>query len=372
MATINFATREITAKLVYYGTSGAGCNTNVRQLHRLVPSDRRSRLHKFGPGDSDERSFYFDYVAGKDSRINGFDLHLRVYSLPGGLSLDAHRHEVMKDVDALVYVADARPVAEAANMDQLLALEEQLSKTGLELASLPIVIQVNHTDDDTARPAEDVVYDLNPYGFPVIPAIATEPRGVLETHTELAGALTARIRDNMAGNAAAITVTAVHRAERIDDEDVIRGHIEAIQAVTTATPASSLGEEMPTPSTPTPRVELPFQPRDFVGTHPVQVLSSRLEGSTIVIELLMQPMSGGDPKPLRIELANRPTDTPALDRVMPAQPEPTRLGDYIPDTYDLPEEEGPDLPGWLYGVIGVLGGLAIGVLGASLIGLSLF
>lgn len=375
MATINFATREITAKLVYYGASKAGSNTNLRQLHRLVPSPGRSRLHKFGPGDTDERTYYFEFVAPQEQRVNGFDLKLRVYSLPGALALDAHRLEVIKDVDALVLVADARPDQEAANMDHLLALEELLGKTGLELASLPMVIQVNHLDDPSARSVTDVVYDLNPYGFPVIPAVAIEPRGVLETHTEVAGALVARIRDNMAGSTAAITLTALHRAERETDEDVIRGHIEAIQQVTTATPASSLGDDGPTPSTPRPRVELPFQPPEFTGTQPVQLLSANIEGTAIEIELLMQSTTGGDPRPLRIVLANRPTETPVARRVasqVPASPDLPDVGDFIPDSYDLPEEEGPDLPGWVYGLIGVAGGLAIGVLGTSLIGMSLF
>ena len=372
MATINFATREITAKFVYFGATGAGSNSNVRALHRLVPTQGRSRLHKFGPGDTAERTFYFDYVSTDEDKINGFDLRLRIYSLPGGLVLEAHRNEVMKDVDALVFVADARPGQEAANMDHLLALEEVLGHHGLELASLPIVIQVNHGDDPTARTPEDVVYDLNPYGFPVVPAVATEPRGVLETHQELTGALTARLRDNLSGSAAAISMKAVHRTESTSDEDVIRSHIEAIQAVTTATPISSLGEEMPTPATPSPRIELPFQPKEFVGTHPVKVLDARLEGTTVELEVLMQPMSGGDPKPLRILLHNRPTETPALKRNEIARPEPASVGDYIPETYDLPGEQGTDLPGWMYGIIGVLGGLAIGVLGASFIGLSLF
>ncbi len=89
MATIDFGNREITAKLVYFGATGAGSNTNVRQLHRLVPTTSRSRLHKFGPGDSAERSFYFDYRLPESERINGFDLRLRLYSLPGGLELEA-------------------------------------------------------------------------------------------------------------------------------------------------------------------------------------------------------------------------------------------------------------------------------------------
>jgi hypothetical protein len=376
MATINFATREITTKLVYFGASGAGSNTNLRQLHRQVTSARKSRLHRFGPGDTEERSFYFDYVAGPSDNLNGFAILRRVYSLPGALELEAHRLEVVRDLDGLVFVADARPGQDTANMDQLLLLEQMLATQGLELASLPLVIQVNQAGQDDARPPEDVVYDLNPYGFPVQRAVASEGVGVLETLVELTGAISARIRDHMAGNESSISVVAVHRPQKLSDDDIIRSHIEAIQAVSEATPTSAVGADLPTPLTSTPRVALPFQPPDFAGTEPVRVVAHRVLRGTIEVDLVMQSSDGEFAKPLTVVLENRPTVTPARPRGSSMPPAPAamppegRIADYLPATYNIPTLMAPDMPGWMYGLIGVLGGVAIGVLGAVVVGMS--
>lgn len=382
MATINFATREISTKLVYVGASSAGCNTNVRQLHKLVTASEKSRLHQFGPGDTEERSFYFDYVGTDADRINSFDLLTRVYSLPGGLTLKAHRDEVMRDLDALVVVADARPGEENSNMDHLIHLEQILSEQGLELSALPVILQVNHCDATDARPTEDVVYDLNPYGFEVVDATAINGRGVKDTHLKLMGNLGTRIHDNMAGNAAALSLTAIHRATRLRDDEVIRKHIEVIQTQTTATPASSVGGDTDTPSGPAPTIEVAFQPRAFIGSHPCKVLGTKLDNNQVRVTLLMQPMSGGETRQLTVVLANRPTDTPAAPRHQPphvtsAHSAPTgvstvngdHIRDYLPDSYTPAPAEGFDLPSWVYGAVGIGGGVVIGVLGAFLVGM---
>ena len=373
MAIINFATREITAKVVYFGPSGAGCNTNLKQLHRLLNAAEKSQLHKFGPSDSNERTYYFDYVTPVSENVNDFRMRFRVYSLPGKLELAAHRHEVMSDVDALVFVADARADRAHANMDSLLELERMLSLQGLELAAVTMVLQVNHVDAEDARKISEVVFDINPYGFPVISAIANDHRGVVETHAEITGATSARIRDNMAGNEATITVIAVHRATRETDEDVIRGHIEAIQGATQSTPPQqehgtvSHGEGIPLP---TPTVEVPFQPRDFVGSHPVSVLSARVDNGVVSVDVVMEPMGGGPPRRLTVNLANRPTDTPPVARHAPPSvvPPENRVANYLPEVVDFSDMQPGDLPGIWYGVLGLSAGVIIGALISYLLG----
>jgi len=373
MAIINFATREITAKVVYFGPSGAGCNTNLKQLHKLLNTAERSQLHKFGPSDSQERTYYFDYVTQSTEDVNDFRMRYRVYSLPGDLELPAHRHEVMTDVDALVFVADARSDRATANMDSLLELERMLSLQGLELAAVPVVLQVNHVDSDKSRKISDVVFDINPYGFPVISAVANSHRGVVETHTEVVGATAARIRDNMAGNEATITLTAVHRATRETDEDIIRTHIEAIQGATQSTPPQqehgtvSHGEGIPVPI---PTVEVPFQPRAFVGSHPVSVVSARVENGVVAVDVVMEPMGGGEPRRLTVHLANRPTDTPPVPRHAPPSvvPPENRVADYLPEVVDFSDVATGDLPGIWYGVLGLSAGVLIGGLTSYLVG----
>src|SRR6478609_5312689 len=100
MATINFATREIQAKVVYFGATGAGCTTNLEHLHNTVVGRRKSSLRGFGVGEALERSWYFQYAI--DAPVEGFEMMVRVYCLPGAVELEVHREEVMADVDGVV------------------------------------------------------------------------------------------------------------------------------------------------------------------------------------------------------------------------------------------------------------------------------
>jgi len=369
MATINFAIREISAKLVYFGATDAGSNTNVRRLYEVLPAREKSRLHKFGPSDTEERSWYFDYVPGDDTNVEGFSLRLQVYSLPGGLMLDAHRKQVLEELDGVVFVADARAARGQANLDSLLHLEAALNEQQLELRAAPVVLQVNHVDAETARDAQDVVFDLNPYGFPVLRAVARENRGVLEAQREIREMVTQRIRDNLTGAGAQVRLTAVHRPRRTTDMDIIQQHIEAIQTLASGVPDISNEANAIVELAPGPSVEVPFQPRDFLGSHPTKLLSSHIQGDRIILDVVMKRMSSDDARRLEVVLVNRPTDTPPMERsdapsLAPAslQSDTGSIGDYLPATVELERPPARDLPGWAYGIMGVLGGVVIGAL----------
>ncbi len=379
MATINFATREITTKIVYFGATGAGSNTNVQRLYELVDGHDKSNLHKFGPLGVDERSWYFDYVPGGPHTINGFRLCYRIYSLPGRLELRAHREEVISSTDALVFVSDARPERNASNLDSMLGLEELLATTGIELANLPVVLQVNHVDHPKARLDDAVAYDLNPYGWTVVSACARDGRGVLATHEEVSEIVTRRIHDNLAGKEAAITIVAVHQPERESDVDVIRAHIDAISAKSASTPPELVAEHSGSVQGGTEAyvIELPFQPRELLGCSPTEVLSTQVEVDRVVVELRMTPMRGTEDKRLTVILENRPTDTPPVPRHQPSEartepPVEGRVFDYLPATVDLEAPDpAADLPPLWYGVMGVSGGVVIGLLLGYLVGVVL-
>ncbi|MEQ1505140.1 MAG: hypothetical protein ABMB14_23095 [Myxococcota bacterium] len=316
MATINFATRELAAKIVYFGATSAGCNTNLERLHALIPGRSKSALHKFGPRESDERSMYFDYLSLDPAPIDGFAQVVRVYSLPGGIGLQAHRDEVMRAVDGIVFVADARGDRNAANVDALLGLETLLTALALDMSALPIVLQVNHTDSPEARPVADVVFDLNPFGFPAIPAIARQDHGVLETHGELLRGMTERIRNAVIGQTPGLRLTAIHDPVRRTDTDVIQAHVDTIQERAEITPQiDDVAVELPDdvddaaglPAGPT--IEVPFQPRELVGSHPVRILAAEIDADHVRVELLMERMGGAESRRLTVLLANRPTDT---------------------------------------------------------------
>lgn len=381
MATINFATREVTAKIVYIGASGAGSNTNVRRLYSLLEARETSRLHKFGPGDTEERSWYFEYVVRGAPRVGTFLMRYRVYSLPGGLTLPAHRDEVLRDCDAIVLVADSRPEAAAQNVEVLFDLERTLAAMGIELSTVPLVLQLNHRDAEGALTVEAMTSELNPFGFPVTEAIARQGDGVLATHSEVTAALEARLRDHLSGNAGSVQLTALHEPDRETDDDVVRGHVEAIRERSEAEAQADIDEltqrhfeHLPEG----PEVEVAFQPREYVGSSPSKVLSVDVLRDEVRIDLVMEHMGGGEARRLTLRLLNRPTDAPAVTRstpksTAPPAPETDRVFDYLPDVEEFTSpgpvsDDDDQTPPVFYGLTGLVGGLVIGGLLAYLVG----
>ena len=127
-----------------------------------------------------------------------------------------------------------------------------------------------------------------------------------------------------------------------------------------------------------PMVEVPFQPREFVGSSPSRVLNVEVQRDEVHLDLVMERMGGGTPRRLTVRLVNRPTDTPALARSVPVTtvepaPESDRVFDYLPESVDI-THPGPvkastsDMPPLAYGVVGLGGGVVIGALLSYLVG----
>ncbi|MCB9673555.1 MAG: GTPase domain-containing protein [Alphaproteobacteria bacterium] len=367
MAVINFAHREITAKIVYFGATGAGCNTNVRALYELLEgTEVKSRLHEFGPGDTKERTWYFD-VQVPASKLSGFTIRYRVYSMPGGLTLLAHRKQVMEGVDAIVLVADSRADAANANEQALLELEEVLAEQELELAGLPVVLQVNQTDREGARDETAVVFDLNPYGFPVLSAAAKSHVGVRDTFDRIATLTLERIRLAMAGEEGAIALKAVHRPTAETDDDVVKKHLAALRREGSTASERTLDAAPSTATPPGSSVEVPFQPRDFAGSYPVRVVEANMEDGQVYVDVEFERMGGGETRQLRVKLANRPTDSPAMPR--PVALPVTSASPVMNVTQNLPDKveltswvEDDDMPPVWYGILGIGGGIVTGVM----------
>lgn len=334
MALINFAHREITAKVVYFGAPKAGCNTNLQVLHDTVRASERSRLHEFGPSEEEERTRYFEYVPEGTAPITGFSTRFRVYSMPGGLLHPVHREEVLKNTDAIVFVADARRGCDQRNVDALLELERGLAEIGIEMAALPMVIQVNHTDADGASSPADVTRDLNPYDFPVVAAVARDTVGVVATHKTIASATVSRIQDNLSGRESSVVLTAVHRSTRENDDEVVRRHLDALS---TAEHQALLSGDYAT-LTRGAEYEIPFQPREFVGMRPVELRATAIEGDRVFVDLVMERISGGQPAILPLVLVNRPADIEPLITVTTASHTPAPIASVAPPTAMLPDK----------------------------------
>ena len=371
MAILNFAHREITAKIVYFGAPSAGSSTNVRMLHEILPAREKSELHAFGPDGERERIVFFGYVPEQARLMKGFGLRWQVYAVPGGVLDTGHRREVLSGTDAVVFVADARPDRDQSNLESLLDLERLLREDGVEMAAIPMVIQVNHTDASQSRDPEAVVFDLNPYGFPVIDAVARDQKGVIEAHEQVTAVTTARIRESLSGREATIPLVAVHAPHRETDEEIVLRHIESIgRANREEARQDEVAPHQWSGMLVAGEIEVPFQPADFAGTHPKQVLAALIEGDTIALDLLMDKEGGGTPRRLKVTLQNRPTASPALPRAgtprnaTPVEARTPGVLETVPDRIDLipfaPSRT--DLPPLFYGVAGLGSGVLIGLL----------
>ncbi len=375
MAVINFARREIITKIVYFGAPGAGATSNLRGLYARTDGDTQGPLLPFGPEDHAERTLFFE-VRPRGVELPGFALRVRLYSLPGGLEEPSHRLEVCRELDAAVFVADARPGRNDTNIEALLDLDRLLKDLDLELSSLPMVFQVNHTDQPAALPTEQVVYDLNPYGHPVVPATASDGQGVLETLEHVLGMLTERIRDNLAGRPTQLQVHAIHRQEALTPKQIVTAHERAIHLAQAEKPGPETSTAPATWSRSRydilpagPSVEVPYQPPELVGMRPIHVLDTRVDRDRVKIDLVMDDQEGAHPTRLRVMLVPpgreaTPTAPQHPTGTVPAQrprPESTAT---LPERIEIVSARAAadsHAEVW-YGVAGAVGGIIAGLL----------
>jgi signal recognition particle receptor subunit beta len=229
MALINFARKEVEAKVVYYGPAFSGKTTNVQVLHGLVPDAQRGSLNILAT--EEDRTLFFDYVPVSIGQIAGFSAKFKLFTVPGQVFYKETRRIVLQGADAVVFVADSSPDRADANIDSLIDLEENLRSHGLDLSSIPLVIQLNKRDVPGARGQAEMVTDLNPFGVPIVEAVSSKGTGVMETLKAVTDIAAARIRDNLAGRQTAVALTAVERPEVEDERKVIRDHLEKIKRV---------------------------------------------------------------------------------------------------------------------------------------------
>lgn len=179
MVSINYATREVSCKIVYYGPGLSGKTTNLQYVHRKVPPETKGKLISLAT-DAD-RTLYFDFLPINIGAINGFAAKFQLYTVPGQVYYNATRKLVLRGVDGLVFVADSQPDKMDENIESLSNLKENLAEYGYRLEELPIVIQYNKQDLPGVLTPEQIRPILNTHGWVEYSASATEGFGVFDT-----------------------------------------------------------------------------------------------------------------------------------------------------------------------------------------------
>ena len=180
MSLINYATREIHCKIVYYGPGLCGKTTNLQYIFQKTNPDAKGKLISLAT--ETERTLYFDFLPLSLGEIRGFKTRFHLYTVPGQVFYDASRKLILKGIDGVVFVADSQVVRMEANLESLENLRSNLEERGYNLDKLPYVIQYNKRDLPDVAPVEELRKLLNPTNVPDYEAVAAGTgQGVFDT-----------------------------------------------------------------------------------------------------------------------------------------------------------------------------------------------
>ncbi len=179
MSFINYSSREINCKIVYYGPGLCGKTTNLQFIYSKTNPDLKGKMISLAT--ETERTLFFDFLPLALGEIRGFQTRFHLYTVPGQVFYDASRKLILKGVDGVVFVADSQIERMEANLESLDNLKLNLAEQGYELDKTPYIIQYNKRDLPNAAPLDEIRRLLNPAGVPDFEACATVGQGVFET-----------------------------------------------------------------------------------------------------------------------------------------------------------------------------------------------
>ena len=179
MASINYAIREISVKIVFYGPGLSGKTTNLQVIHRKIPIDYRSDMVSLAT--ETDRTLFFDFLPLDLGKIKGFSTKFQLYTVPGQVYYNATRKLVLRGVDGVVFVVDSAQDKMQENLESFQNLHDNLAEYGIKQGSIPIVIQYNKRDLPNALPVQTLDKTINKFGYPWNEAVANQGKGVFES-----------------------------------------------------------------------------------------------------------------------------------------------------------------------------------------------
>jgi len=179
MSLVNYSTREITSKIVYYGPGRSGKTTNLQYIYGQVPEDRRGRMVSLAT--ETDRTLFFDFLPLDLGTISGFQTRFQLYTVPGQVYYDATRKLVLQGADGVVFVADSQRAQAEENVESFRNLQVNLLEQGVDPRQIPMVLQYNKRDLPGVMSIDELDDLLNYRDLPRYEARALAGAGVFDT-----------------------------------------------------------------------------------------------------------------------------------------------------------------------------------------------
>ena len=181
MSLVNYATREITCKIVYYGPGRSGKTTNLHYIYGQVPEDRKGKMVSLAT--QTDRTLFFDFLPLDLGSISGFTTKFQLYTVPGQVYYQATRKLVLHGADGVVFVADSQSRQLDENIESFQDLHANLSEQGIDPRGMPLVVQYNKQDlpAELILPVPELSDAINFRDAPEFSADALHGPGIFET-----------------------------------------------------------------------------------------------------------------------------------------------------------------------------------------------
>jgi len=176
---VNYHTKEINCKIVYYGPGLGGKTTNIKYVYQKTSDSAKSQIVTLNT--ENERTLFFDFLPLDLGQIRGFKTRFHLYTVPGQTFYEASRKLILRGVDGIIFVADSQVEKIDANLESLLDLEKNLKEQGYDIGKIPLVLQWNKRDLPNIVSQDDLDKNLNKFKSPVFESVATDGTGVFDT-----------------------------------------------------------------------------------------------------------------------------------------------------------------------------------------------
>lgn len=179
MSLINYSSKEITCKIVYYGPGRCGKTTNLQYIYSKIPDAKRSSMVSLAT--EKDRTLFFDFLPLELGDIAGYKTRVQLYTVPGQVFYNSTRKLVLQGADGIVFVADSQVDLWQENIESLANLRDNLGMLGMDINKVPLVMQYNKRDMSNIVPVAEMDHALNSRKAPHYEAVAITGAGVFDT-----------------------------------------------------------------------------------------------------------------------------------------------------------------------------------------------